>query len=163
MKTCSKCNCKKLPSAFYKRKDSKDGRQGQCKDCLKKYNQQPRIKEWKRNYQRRYQRVHKYTAYRDSDAYRQVRKRSRLKKYNLTLKDYDVLFEKQNGVCAICKQPETATFKDIICRLSVDHCHKTNKVRGLLCKHCNTILGYADDNIQLLKYAINYLRRQDNG
>ena len=58
------------------------------------------------------------------------------------------LLEKQNGLCAICGQPETRQDKrsNIVSDLSVDHCHKTGKVRGLLCAHSNRGLAFFRDN-----------------
>ncbi|KKN59760.1 hypothetical protein LCGC14_0538500 [marine sediment metagenome] len=56
-------------------------------------------------------------------------------RYGITLAEYDEMFETQDGVCAICELPS------INCRLSVDHDHKTGKVRGLLCHPCNMSLG----------------------
>lgn len=75
--------------------------------------------------------------------------------YNLTPNDYNNLLEKQNHVCRICNQPELNPRKG---QLSVDHCHKTNKVRGLLCDRCNNLLGRSNDSISLLINAINYLQ-----
>jgi hypothetical protein len=49
-------------------------------------------------------------------------------KYGLSNADYEVLFQRQGGKCALCK--ETA-------RLEVDHDHETGRVRGLLCHSCN--------------------------
>ena len=74
-----------------------------------------------------------------------------LKTYGITLEDYDVLYEKQNGVCAICGLPE------ITLRLQVDHCHATGKIRGLLCLYCNNVIGKANDDTVILKKAIKYL------
>ena len=76
----------------------------------------------------------------------------RKKKYNLSRKDYDTMVKNQNGVCAICHG--LCTRHD---RLSVDHCHTTNKVRGLLCDRCNRGLGNFKDNITFLNRAIEYL------
>lgn len=69
------------------------------------------------------------------------------------------MFEKQNGVCAICKKPETAKKQsgNGIKRLSVDHDHTTGAIRGLLCMYCNTALGKFKDDIEILKSAIVYL------
>lgn len=60
--------------------------------------------------------------------------------YNITLEEYDCIFEQQNGVCAICGSVNKNGM-----RLSVDHNHKTNKVRGLLCINCNRKLGVLED------------------
>lgn len=58
-------------------------------------------------------------------------------RYNLTAVDFQDILEKQEGVCAICKQPETITNRS----LSIDHDHRSNLVRGLLCSACNQALG----------------------
>ena len=57
--------------------------------------------------------------------------------YGITLEDYNVLFERQQGCCAICEKHQVE-FKTI---LNVDHCHTTGKVRALLCTKCNVGLG----------------------
>jgi hypothetical protein len=71
--------------------------------------------------------------------------------YGLTLKDYDEMLKKQRGKCAICGKPPTSRR-----RLAVDHNHKTNKVRGLLCHVCNNFLGVYERNAQ--KFA-RYIER----
>ena len=71
------------------------------------------------------------------------------------------LLEKQNFKCAICGKtetklnPRTHQPRD----LAVDHCHKTNKVRALLCSGCNLTLGHIDDNIDTLVRMIDYLKK----
>jgi hypothetical protein len=76
-------------------------------------------------------------------------------KYGITIEEYDNMYVKQNGKCAICGISETE-FK---IKFAVDHDHKTKLVRGLLCKNCNFILGHANDNITILQNAINYLSK----
>lgn len=88
-----------------------------------------------------------------------------LTKYGLTPEDYNALYEVQNGLCAICKEPgkrypirltkPPATERNK--RLHIDHNHATNKIRGLLCHRCNNMLGFARDNIETLRSAIMYL------
>lgn len=73
-----------------------------------------------------------------------------LKKFGLTVVDYNNLLAKQNGVCGICKKPEAANK-----RLAVDHCHDTGIVRGLLCMQCNTAIGKLNSK-ELLSAAIEY-------
>ncbi len=83
------------------------------------------------------------------------RSRALWTKYGVTLKDYDSMFEKQGGKCKICGTVEVGCKGHG--RFSVDHDHKTNKVRGLLCQSCNLLLGDAKDDIRILKSAIQYL------
>jgi len=77
------------------------------------------------------------------------------RKYGITDTEYYQLTESQHNVCAICNGND-----DRGARLAVDHCHTTNKVRGLLCRKCNVALGYLNDDIALLESAINYLKKQ---
>jgi hypothetical protein len=70
------------------------------------------------------------------------------------------IFNKQNGVCAICFQKERSKRKPNhfgINKLAVDHDHKTGKIRGLLCNCCNTAIGRFNDSIAVLQNAISYL------
>lgn len=102
--------------------------------------------------------------YRESQKYRDNLKNCRYKyKYGISLDDYNFFLEKQNYVCAICFCPETdkGAHKEIK-TLSVDHCHGTGKVRGLLCNKCNIMLGCSKDNTQVLLNAIKYLK-ENNG
>ena len=85
----------------------------------------------------------------------------RKRAYGLLPEDYDDMLKKQNNKCKICLvdfNDEALTFTDGRCIASVDHCHTTNKVRGLLCSLCNRGLGHFKDNIKLLTQAINYLK-----
>lgn len=74
----------------------------------------------------------------------------RLREYGLTQEQYDVLLEAQNFKCAVCGEPSPTC---------VDHCHTTNRVRGLLCTHCNVGLGHFADDITRLSNAIEYLTK----
>lgn len=76
------------------------------------------------------------------------------KKYKV---DYATLFEEQNGCCKICKRHQSEFKK----KLAVDHCHETNTVRGLLCPKCNTGIGQFNDDIELMKIAIKYLKNKN--
>ena len=83
-------------------------------------------------------------------------KEYRLKsKYGITLTENNVLLQKQNNKCKIC----LVEFSNVT--PNVDHCHTTNKIRGLLCRACNTGLGQFKDNTKLLTKAINYLEEHN--
>lgn len=87
------------------------------------------------------------------------RAREMRRRFGITIADYEAMRERQNGVCAICKQPETAmeVKSGTIKRLAVDHCHRTKKIRGLLCWRCNGALGKVEDSTALLHSMIKYL------
>lgn len=74
--------------------------------------------------------------------------------HGITTDDYNKMFNEQNGCCKICDTHQSE-FKQA---LSVDHCHLTNKIRGLLCDACNLGLGKFKDKIDLLEKAIDYLK-----
>jgi hypothetical protein len=96
-----------------------------------------------------------YTA-RNPEKRRLISRRSILKRYGLTIDQYDQMLAEQNGLCAICHERKGSLISD---RMAVDHDHKTGKVRALLCGQCNTLIGHIDDNIEWLESAIDYLKR----
>lgn len=125
---CPSCKTVKTANDFYVSKWRKTGRASHCKDCYQKnyFNDKERIK---------FQRI--------------------ASTFGISKEDYETMLLNQNGVCAICNEPELSKrFKF----LAVDHCHKTGKIRGLLCSKCNQGLGYFNDNVSNLQSAITYLK-----
>ena len=78
--------------------------------------------------------------------------------YNITLATYTKMFKEQNGLCKICNKEGFTMKKSHKVKLVVDHCHSSNKVRGLLCHNCNRALGLLKDDIDTLTRAIDYLK-----
>ena len=76
------------------------------------------------------------------------------KKYGITPEEYQRLFNKQKGYCAICKRHQS----DLKEALSVDHNHETGEIRGLLCPKCNKAIGLLDDSSDLIKRASRYVK-----
>ncbi len=74
--------------------------------------------------------------------------------YKITWEQYQELIRLSEGVCGICKLPDKRA-------LSIDHCHKTGKVRGLLCRDCNRGLGFFKDSQIGLQKALAYLQRDE--
>ena len=74
-------------------------------------------------------------------------------RYNLSLEDWDRLYEEQGGRCAICRRQSKKG------GLVVDHNHITDVVRGLLCHNCNLTLGKFEDKPEWFDMAAEYLRR----
>ena len=77
------------------------------------------------------------------------------RRYGITSEDYDRMLKEQGGCCKICGSDEPMHRTKYF---TVDHCHETGKVRGLLCHPCNVMLGQAQDNINTLEKAIDYLK-----
>lgn len=131
LKLCKRCNTLKPVSEWQKNSSNKSGLGTWCKECFNRYRRENR---------------HRYEQ------------KNRLwSLYKITPDEYDAILERQDGVCAICKEPERWGGYYHLGRLSVDHCHDTKVVRGLLCKGCNFMLGYAKDEVGILASAISYL------
>lgn len=162
-------NCKEVKSVleFHRRSTNKDYLQDKCKSCAALYAREYAIREKnkikvtsKKYYDKNKHRIsvqHKIRYRKNISASRQL---SRQRKWNrlglkLTLEDYEKIFSAQHGKCAIC-------FRKYVDRpLSVDHCHKTGVVRGLLCNWCNSILlNVVENNFELVKAAKEYLNRE---
>jgi hypothetical protein len=85
--------------------------------------------------------------------------------YGITPDEYDAMYERQSGRCAICGEPKDpwepgGGVKGRNRFLVVDHDHTDNRVRALLCWNCNCGLGQFRDNPAILHAAIMYLRAQ---
>ncbi len=74
------------------------------------------------------------------------------RKYGITMEELEAIVESQNHQCCICKVP-------VDCIVSnVDHCHKTGKVRGVLCLKCNSGIGLLQDSVEVVESALRYLK-----
>jgi len=141
MKICNKCNENKKDDEFriYQSK-GKTYIRNVCKKCLI-----IQRKEWRKN---------------NPEVWNKQNSRHSLKRrYNLSENDFIKLKIKQNNKCGICQNEETAfdpRWKKTR-NLSVDHDHKTGKVRGLLCTRCNTAIGLLKEDVNLFQQSINYL------
>ena len=117
----------------------KDGLGYYCKECRSKLS---------KAYGLIYRQKNPYNPKRD--------KNNKLKyAYGIDLVIYNEILKNQNNKCAICGTESTGKRKNF----SVDHCHKTGKVRGLLCSNCNAGIGNLRDDITLLEKAIWYLKQ----
>ena len=167
-KRCAGCSkiYPATPEYFYREKRATDGLKSRCKRCRSKDQKQySKTKNGKAVFKRasiKYACSEKgkevIKRYRQSPA----AKNSQLKyRYGNTLEDYNMLFNQQNGCCAICGKHQTELKR----RLDVDHDHGTGKIRGLLCNRCNKNLGRFENgrkfNPLLTQQFMEYLN-QDN-
>ena len=137
MKKCTKCKEHFPLIRFKKDKSRKDGRSSWCKKCHSKSSC---------SYQKREENKERINKNKD---------RYRIKMYGLTEKKYQKLLKNQDNKCKICrKKPDKV--------LAIDHCHKTGEVRGLLCKKCNSGIGFLKDNPGFMAEALFYLLESES-
>lgn len=132
-RVCTKCEIEKDVEHFHNDKQKKrTGKSPVCKECDKK-----RCRQW-------------------VSVNKEKRRFNTLKhKYGVTRSQYEQMFQKQGGRCAICNA-EDAPFPN---RLNVDHCHGTNQFRGLLCNRCNQGIGYFQESCDILEKAKKYIEQ----
>lgn len=80
-------------------------------------------------------------------------------RYGLSRQQWHAIRAKESYKCMICGISEHAINRPLM----VDHCHRNKRVRGVLCRHCNTLLGMAKDKIRVLRAAIKYLKTNKRG
>jgi hypothetical protein len=157
MKVCSKC-MRNLPvNKFCKRSQNNSGLCTRCKDCEKEYrdNHKEEIKAYNaanREEQNLKKKIYFKTI--TENGLSKARERNLKHLYNLNATKFIEMVTKQQNCCAICNKE----FKDYS-SIAVDHDHFTGKVRGLLCRRCNTGLGQFNDNLCIVENAYKYLRR----
>ncbi len=126
----------------------------QAKEKYKRFNER-HPEYWKKKYlQNKEHHIRKTREWQLShpEKRKEIQERYRQKKYGISDEDLNRLTQKQNGVCVICNQQQIRGKK-----LDIDHDHKTGRVRGLLCRKCNTALGSFKDSPEVLRSAIAYL------
>jgi hypothetical protein len=103
--------------------------------------------------ERRQSKLSYYKKYKPDELKIKYKRNSLKKRYGITFEEYNEMFNKQEGKCGICKTPQIE-IKKIFC---VDHNHKTEKVRELLCQKCNVTLSYFENYDS--KPYIEYLKK----
>jgi hypothetical protein len=133
MKKCNTCSEIKDINLFVKRNNRESGFQPYCKSCHNKKTRKNYSSISMKNYDLK-------------------------KKYGIDINDYEALFIKQNGCCKICKVHISDANMKRKRNFCVDHCHKTNTIRGLLCDRCNRGIGLLKDDYKILFSAYEYLK-----
>lgn len=140
MRSCRKCGEEKPLEKFRKAKDCRLGRAWTCYSCETK-----RINKWRNG----------------TEGGKRLKRNQSLSKFGLTTEQFSDILNAQGGLCAICRGSVTYAGKSMV----VDHDHsccpgaKTcgKCIRGILCGHCNFMLGHAKDSPEILLSAIKYL------
>jgi len=141
--TCFDCN------VAYERKKPRPCRDGilRCKKCHSKITCLESYHKHKNAPGKREARKARTKAWQKANPEKKlaINRRSR---YGLSEEVYKAMVNNQNGKCAICK---IQSIRD------VNHCHVSGKIRGLLCQKCNLMLGYSNDNPEILRVGADYL------
>jgi Recombination endonuclease VII len=173
-KRCADCKIeKKLADFGPTTQQLKFGVKSRCRECEREYKRRwvqadpvrrakqdastrawqksnrEKVREWNKNYKRR-------RAAERPEQFRAYERKCRLKRtYGVTLEWVDEQFEKQGGRCAICRGLPGQK------GLMIDHCHKSKKVRKLLCSMCNFSLHKLEQDIEWAEKAIAYLKENE--
>lgn len=91
-----------------------------------------------------------------TDKGRRMLRSQNLRQYGMTPEEYDAMLAQQGGGCALCGAEKGHNGTS----LAVDHCHRTGKIRGLLCTKCNTALGHFGDDAYGLRRVLAYIERE---
>jgi hypothetical protein len=169
-KTCKVCG-KTKPLTFdhfYRSKQTKSGFRPRCKPCVndanKAYNRANPDKAVARTIrsrnmtpERKAAHVRRVTKSRHAN-YEKHRDTAVARQFGVPKGWFLEQIERTGGCCEICGVEHRSELHPRY--LSVDHCHKTDEVRGLLCGNCNFGLGHFKDNVQMLEAAIRYLKER---
>lgn len=167
MKRCRCCKEQKPESDFNKVLDERhpDGFRQKCKSCRNTVRRRRRGEVREKVNSRKMELWHQLTDDQKRESYQ---KRSHKvfvwklsAKFGITLEQYEGMVSRQGNKCAICGvHASEASRSNPNKRLHIDHCHKTGRVRGLLCNACNVGLGSFRDSQEVMNKAISYLSSQ---
>jgi len=169
VKVCIKCNLKKPVDYFGTRSRNSDGKRGRCKKCekldRKAYLSGEKGSATSKAYAKKWYAENMVSERRRQAAWAKdnaehlfnYRRKSLLAKYGINSDIYNSMITDQKGSCKICGTKNPGRKNK---HFYVDHCHKTGKVRGLLCAHCNLAIGQFGDNPDIILRASMYVRKE---
>jgi hypothetical protein len=154
MKNCSNPSCtQNNPQSlecFSKDSYQMNGLRCRCKNCCK----DQLVKYVKNNREKVLKSYETYDKKRKDQKRINSKNSDLMRRYNITLEQYNDLLFKQNSTCLICHKHRNELNKDLV----VDHCHETGKIRGLLCNMCNTSLGFIKEDFQSAINLAKYIQ-----
>jgi len=151
-KTCKGCDCTLPITDFYTNGVSSRGTQKYGQLC-KKCDNVKRHKKRKENPTEH--RLLYYEMMKSVNSTPERLELRRVKRYGITLQRLEEMIVEQDNKCYLCGKDgsENLPYQ----KLAIDHCHKTNKVRKLLCTNCNVLLGTLKDDVDFLQKLIDYI------
>lgn len=164
MKRCSRCKVEKKLDQFYARKNQRDGLDYYCIQCkgeigLAYRKKNPHVgrenaRRWRTNYPERAKATHRAWIEKNKRAYLfNAGQRHRKHRYGVSRAEYDAMIIECHGTCEICG--------DATPDLVIDHCHESEKIRGMICRQCNAGIGHFNESLVVLRRAAEYLEKHN--
>jgi Recombination endonuclease VII len=167
-KKCSNCKLIKTVDNFGKDKNNRSGLKSWCNQCncelakLQRFRDRDRLLKVAKEYNKKYKETRKAKHVEKIALDSTYNKRGMLKtRYGLSYEEYLILLEESDNSCQICGITNSEYNELYNKDLSIDHCHETKYIRGILCDKCNTGLGQFKENKELLVKAIEYLQANE--
>lgn len=155
LKRCVKCSNSLDSIEFSKDSSRKDGLSARCRTCDKE-----KVRKWQVDNPAAVNETNRRLKKKYPDRNKVSIRRSEYIKFwphlspSKRIDEYNRIFMEQEGRCRICSRHQS----EFSVRLAVDHCHKTGKVRALLCRRCNVALGLLEENADLFVLSASYLK-----
>lgn len=127
------------------------GKDRRCKQCCNE-----KSKLYRASYPARVAASNKRSRKKNPSSVNRSLRKARLTRFGLSEQMYSDMLQKQNYVCAVCKNTDKRA-------LAVDHCHKSGVVRGLLCGACNKAEGLLRSNPEIMRALANYVELHNKG
>lgn len=154
-RVCNACGIEKDIDEFYNDKSRIGGKSYTCKKCKNSHSKTYQSRLTQDDYDNGVlnnakRRARYYAKYKDTS----IKNYGLIRKYGIDIDKFNEMLEETNGVCQICGND----MKKVV----IDHNHRTGKVRGIICGHCNSLLGFAKDDIKTLEMCIKYLEKNND-
>ena len=135
-KVCSRCSLELSTTEFHKSSKTRDGRHRWCKKCANAWRREYYARD--EVYRRKVRAKNRHCYFKNKVGHNRRARASEIKRtYGITFDDYQRIFQEQGERCGLCQRTEPMGRGD----WHIDHCHKSGRIRGVLCHHCNMRLG----------------------
>lgn len=152
VRKCKKCSEEKPLELFRKNKSCAEGRTYECLVCTREYKRN--LEASNKEHFKKYKKKYRTQGSRRAECIK--------KDYGISYDEYVDIYNRDLGKCRICSKTLAIEKTENLETASIDHCHKSGRIRGILCGKCNIGIGMFDENLDLLLKARDYLIETSN-